>query len=138
MEKTVLLVEDSQDEIMLARRAFAKAGLAEVLRVTDGNASLPVQVGECHPSLVLLDLQMPGKDGVAILRELRASPVGTSLPLVVLSSSDEAADIAAAYAAGANSYLRKPVDFDQFVQLIRDIDRYWLGHNMLPVERGRA
>lgn len=138
MEKTVLLVEDSQDEIMLARRAFAKAGLGDALRVADGTASLSLQAVDCQPALVLLDLQMPGKDGLAVLRELRASSIAATLPLVVLSSSDEPNDIAAAYAAGANSYLRKPVDFDQFVQLIRDIDRYWLEHNMLPAERGHA
>lgn len=141
MERTVLLVDDSPDEILLAKRAFAKAGLGGILRVADGSAPGNLQLQDAEgalPALVLLDLQMPGKDGLTVLRELRAAPGASSVPVVVLSSSDEPRDIANAYAAGANSYLRKPVDFDQFVQLVIDVHRYWLIHNTLPPARGGA
>ncbi len=138
MGKTVLLVEDNADEILLARRAFAKAGLEVRLRIVEGGEQacrwLQAEEGESLPALVLLDWQMPGKDGLTVLRELRACACA-SLPVVVLSSSDEPGDIAAAYAAGANSYLRKPVDFDRFVQLVHDLCRYWLEHNLLPATR---
>lgn len=139
MEKSVLLVDDSPDEILLAKRAFAKAGLEGVLRVADGSAPGSLQLRDAEgrvPALILLDLQMPGKDGLTMLRELRTLPDTVNVPVVVLSSSDEPRDIAGAYAAGANSYLRKPVDFDQFVQLVADIHRYWLVHNTLPPARG--
>ena len=141
MEKSVLLVDDSPDEILLAKRAFAKAGLEGVLRVADGSAPAGCDLQDAEgglPALILLDLQMPGKDGLTMLRELRATPQTVSVPVVVLSSSDEPRDIANAYAAGANSYLRKPVDFDQFVQLVTDVHRYWLVHNTLPPARGGA
>lgn len=139
MHKTILLVEDDPDEMLLAKRAFAKAGLYHALQLADGGreACRLLQSGtlDTLPSLVLLDLQMPGKDGLAVLRELR-SCMSPAQPIVVLSSSDEPRDIVAAYAAGANSYLRKPVDFDLFVQLVRDIHAYWLQHNLLPQPRG--
>jgi CheY-like chemotaxis protein len=145
MDKTVLLVEDSPDEILLARRAFASAGLADCLRVADdGEAAcrlLRQEKGVTRPALVLLDWQMAGMDGPAVLRELRRlrdeDAGAAALPVAVLSSSDDPGDIAAAYAAGANSYLRKPVNFDLFVQLVRDVYLYWTGHNVLPPPQGR-
>lgn len=140
MVQTVLLVEDNADEILLAERAFAKAGLADVLRIANGGEQACLTLQNCnaiaYPALVLLDLQMQGKDGLSVLREVRACT--RALPVVVLSSSDEPGDIAAAYAAGANSYLRKPVDFDLFVQLVQDLHCYWLRHNTLPAMRARA
>ncbi|RJG03134.1 response regulator [Noviherbaspirillum sedimenti] len=142
MDKTVLLIEDNPDEILLARRAFAKAGLEEGLRIADGGAAacslLRQDGGEAWPALVLLDWQMPGKDGLMVLHELSELRRAAVLPVVVLSSSDDPGDIAAAYAAGANSYLRKPVDFDLFVQLLRDLHRYWIAHNALPTPRGHT
>lgn len=139
MDKTVLLVEDNPDEILLARRAFARAGVAQDLRVAEGGEAacrLLLGSGDMRPALVLLDWQMSGMDGLAVLRAMRQAgercPAAVVLPVVVLSSSDDPGDIAAAYAAGANSYLRKPVDFEIFVQLVRDLHRYWTGHNVLP------
>lgn len=145
MNKTVLLVEDSPDEILLARRAFASAGLADCLRVAgNGEAAcrLLQESSDSWPAVVLLDWQMPGMDGQAVLRELRRQHgccTGESaLPVAVLSSSDDPGDIAAAYAAGASSYLRKPVDFDEFVQLVRELCRYWMDLNVMPASRGLA
>ncbi len=146
MDKTVLLVEDNPDEILLARRAFASAGQAERLRVA-GSGELACRLlqqadGGAWPALMLLDWQMPDMDGPAVLREvsrLRDCGAGTAaMPVAVLSCSDDPGDIAAAYAAGAASYLRKPVDFDQFVALVRDLCRYWVEHNILPAARGRT
>ncbi|QAU33237.1 response regulator [Janthinobacterium sp. 17J80-10] len=146
MDKSVLLVEDNPDEILLARRAFARAGLGENLRIAEGGEAacrlLLQDGGDALPALVLLDWQMPGMDGLAVLRALRqARPqsAGAALPpVVILSSSDDPGDIAAAYAAGANSYLRKPVDFEIFAQLVSDLHRYWLTHNVLPVAQVRT
>ncbi|MBS0309354.1 MAG: response regulator [Proteobacteria bacterium] len=141
MKNWVLLVEDSQDEILLARRAFAKAGLKECLRVAENDRPPEAQLQDADgdtPALVLLDLQMPGRDGLSVLRSLRAISTAAVVPIVILSSSDEPRDIADAYTAGANSYLRKPLDFDRFVQMVRDLHGYWIGHNTLPPERGAA
>ncbi len=139
MDRTVLLVEDNPDEILLARRAFARAGLAQALRVIEAGTAACALLRQAHnhdlPSLVLLDWQMPDMDGLAVLRALAGVRTASALPVVVLSSSDDPGDIAAAYGAGANSYLRKPVDFDQFVQLVGDLHRYWIGHNALPTLR---
>lgn len=137
MRKTILLVEDSPDEIVLARRAFAKAQLDVELRVAESGSdacSLLAQDGASSelPQLVLLDLQMKDGDGLAVLRALRAQSHTRTLPVVIFTSSDEPGDIAAAYACGANSYVRKPVNFEHFVSLVQDIHQYWLRHNRLP------
>lgn len=146
MDKTVLLVEDNPDEILLARRAFERAGLGDDLRIAPGGEAacrmLLQDRSEALPTLVLLDWQMSGMDGLTVLRALRqareASESAAFLPVVVLSSSDDPGDIAAAYAAGANSYLRKPVDFGIFVQLVRDLHRYWITQNVLPASQVRT
>ncbi|MBI1891997.1 MAG: response regulator [Burkholderiales bacterium] len=136
MKKTVLLVEDNPDEIVLARRAFDKAGLDISLDVAQSGDEACAMLAHDDvarlPQLVLLDLQMVGKNGLAVLRELRARPLTKIVPVVLLSSSDEPEDIATAYSCGANSYLRKPVNFDAFVALVRDVHQYWLVHNRLP------
>ncbi|TCS37827.1 response regulator receiver domain-containing protein [Paucimonas lemoignei] len=145
MNNWVLLVEDNADEALLARRAFASAGLAERLRVAeDGEAAcrlLRQEPNTTWPVLILLDWQMTGMDGASVLDELRVLHKDCAgeavLPIAVLSSSDDPGDIAAAYAAGASSYLRKPVDFDRFVDLVRDLYRYWGNHNVLPSPRER-
>jgi CheY-like chemotaxis protein len=146
MNKTVLLIEDDPDEVLLARRAFAGAGLADCLALAaDGKAAcrrLREEATPGWPILVLLDWQMADMDGLAVLRdigELRSERAeAAALPVAVLSSSDDPGDIAAAYGAGANSYLRKPVDFDEFVRMVGDVYRYWAGHNVLPSAQGRA
>lgn len=146
MDKTVLLVEDNPDEILLARRAFERAGLGDDLRIAQGGEAacrmLLQERGEALPALVLLDWQMAGMDGLAVLRALRQVSEGFAstafLPVVVLSSSDDPGDIAAAYAAGTNGYLRKPVDFEVFVELVRDLHRYWIIQNVLPAAQVRT
>jgi CheY-like chemotaxis protein len=138
MEKSVLLVENNADEILLAKRAFSKLGLIECLHIAESGEQayqlLRKLSPETWPTLILLDLQMPGKDGLTVLREIRKC-TSAVMPVVVLSSSDEPGDIAASYAAGANSYLRKPVDFDHFIQLMQDIYHYWVVRNILPPAR---
>ena len=137
MRKTVLLIEDDSDEVLLAKRAFQKAEPDVILLVAESGEQacrmLYHDFEAALPQLILLDLQMQGRDGLSVLRELRARPLTRSLPVVLLTSSDEPGDIAVAYTCGANSYLRKPVDFDLFVLLVKDICRYWLGHNQLPL-----
>lgn len=145
MNKSVLLVEDNPDEILLARRAFTRAGVAEALHIAQGGELacriLLQETGDALPALVLLDWQMPGMNGLAVLHALRQARQQSAClvlpPVVILSSSDDPGDIDAAYAAGASSYLRKPVDFEVFVQLVRDLHRYWVGHNVLPVRQVR-
>lgn len=145
MNETVLLIEDSPDEILLARRAFASAGQAERLRVAEGGEAacrlLAQHADAAWPALVLLDWQMPDMDGQTVLHELKrlreGRAGGNALPVAVLSSSDDSGDIDAAYAAGASCYLRKPVDFNLFVDLVRDLCRFWVEHNIVPAPQGR-
>lgn len=132
----VLLVEDNPDHVALALRALKKSGMAwHVVVARDGVEALAYLLGpgsagsvglENLPALVLLDLKLPRVDGLEVLRRLR-SDVRTRLqPVVVLSSSDEERDMVLAYSLGANSYVRKPIDFDAFVEAMRQIGRYWL------------
>jgi two-component system response regulator len=141
MLKTILLVENNPDEVVLAKRAFSKAALDAQLIVADsGEAACDILLKNHQspelppelPHLVLLDLQMPGKDGLTVLRELRAVQRTRTLPVVMFTSSDEPDDINAGYLSGANGYLRKPVDFDTFVNLMQDVHQYWLVRNIPP------
>ncbi len=136
----ILLVEDDADEAELAQRALA--GLDCVIeRVGDGLEALDFlfargrhaqREGETLPELVLLDLKLPALDGLEVLRRLRAEPVTRFIPVVVLTSSNQPSDVSRAYALGVNSYLVKPVDFDEFSALMQQTGRYWLGANVSP------
>ncbi len=132
----VLLVEDTADDVMLTRRAFRRCGLAEPDVASDGVAALAYLRGRAAgadlPALVLLDLKLPRLSGLELLRELRADPALRTVPVVVLTSSRHEGDIAAAYAAGANSYVVKPVEFAAFVEVVRAIDAFWLGVAVQP------
>ena len=136
MKKTILLIEDNPDEILLAQRAFEKTELTAQLLIAESAAQARAllngqdNIGAIH--LVLLDLQLHDTNGLNLLAELRLHERTRAVPVVLLSSSDEPGDIATAYARGANSYLRKPVSFDDFTRLLRDVHRYWLVHNQLP------
>jgi two-component system response regulator len=131
--KTILLVEDNPDDVALTLRAFKKNNIAnDVVVARDGVEALDILLspdagGSSEaPSLVLLDLKLPRVDGLEVLRRIRADERTRLLPVVILTSSREEQDLVSGYALGANSYIRKPVDFDQFVEAVRQLGLYWL------------
>ena len=134
--KKVLLVEDNQSDIELTRRAFGKAGFdGELVVVEDGQEALDFLAGcaaEDLPTLTLIDLNLPKVPGLEVLRRIRADVRTRRMPLVVLSTSKEEQDVAASYDTGANSYIRKPVDYGQFREYIAQLDCYWLTMNEPP------
>ena len=122
-------------DVDLTRRAFIRRNLANPLKVArDGQEALDLieawQVGDTVPSVILLDLKLPKVSGLEVLRVIRAHPVFGTVPAVVLTSSAEDGDINEAYSLGANSYIVKPVDFDKFVEVARQIELYWTVLNM--------
>lgn len=141
-ERAVLLVEDDPDDVELVRRVFSRLHFAHPLQVVrDGREAMDYLAGSGAyedrdryplPLLVLLDLKLPKATGHEVLRWLRAQDGLRRLPVVMFTSSDERADINAAYDLGINSYLRKPVSFDALAQLLTKIDLYWLLLNEPP------
>ena len=137
---TILLVEDNVDDEMLTLRALkASSVVNDVEVVRDGAQALDYLLGgvEALPNLVLLDLKLPKVDGLEVLRRIRADERTRLIPVVILTSSKEESDLIAGYADGANSYVRKPVDFDQFSESIRKLGLYWLVINEPPPGVGR-
>jgi two-component system response regulator len=142
MQKEILLVEDNPDDVELTRIAFEEAKVANLLRVvSDGAEALDYLFArgrhadrdpEALPSLVLLDLNLPKVDGREVLQAIRGNPATHTLPVVVLTTSAEPFDIDATYALGVNSYIRKPVDFEQFVWAVKQVGLYWLVLNETP------
>lgn len=134
--KTVLLVDDNQDDIDLTLRAFRKSRIAnEVIVAHDGVEALDYLFGTgAHagrntleqPQVILLDLKMPKIDGLEVLRRLRADSRTRHVPVVILTSSKEESDLVQSYDRGANSFIRKPVDFEQFVDAVQHLNLYWL------------
>jgi two-component system response regulator len=143
--KTILLVEDSPDDELLALRALKKGAIQNrVVVVHDGVEALDYLFAqgafagrdpEDLPEVVLLDLRLPKLDGLEVLRSLRAHERTRSLPVVVLTTSDEESDIVASYNLGANSYIQKPVDFNQFIKAVQCLGLYWLALNAAPPSR---
>ena len=139
MARGILLVEDSPDDVELTRIAFAEAGIDDLLQVArDGSEALDYLFARGRhagrdpadlPSLVLLDLNLPRLDGREVLQAIRADAAMHALPVVVLTTSTEPFDIDASSALGANGYIRKPVDFDQFVAAMRQVGLYWLARD---------
>jgi two-component system, response regulator len=134
----ILLVEDNPDDAELAMRAFAKVvGKHDLILARDGVEALDYLLGTgCHaaapppaPDLVLLDLKLPRVDGLEVLRRLRAEERTRHLPVVVLTSSAQEEDIVNSYKLGANSYVRKPVEFGQFAEAAQQLGTYWLTLN---------
>lgn len=140
--KTLLLVEDNPDDEILIKRALGKYNvLNEIIVAHDGVEALDYLFGEGEfegrdisnmPQVVLLDLKLPRMDGLEVLRRLRANQRTRLLPVVVLTSSDEEKDIIESYELGANSYVRKPVDFVQFADAVQKLGLYWLVLNQPP------
>src|SRR5512137_95478 len=139
---TILLVEDNPDDVALTERALKKARIAnELVIARDGPEALDFLFGtgahagrdtSIAPEVVLLDLKLPKVDGLEVLRRLRADQRTRLLPVVVLTSSKEDRDLTRSYELGANSYIRKPVDFKQFVKAVQDLGLYWLVLNEPP------
>ncbi|MGY5880462.1 MAG: response regulator [Candidatus Thorarchaeota archaeon] len=140
--KKILLVEDSTDDVLLTLRALQQANiLNDVIIARDGQEATEYLTGEGQyegretsetPVVVLLDLKMPRMGGLEFLRKIRSINSLRLLPVVILTSSKEDQDICESYNLGANSYIQKPVDFDQFVQAIRTLGFYWLVLNISP------
>lgn len=140
--KSILLVEDNPDDEALTLRALKKSNiLNEVTVARDGVEALDYLFGtgshagrdaSIQPQLTLLDLKLPRLDGLEVLKRLRADPRTRLLPVVILTTSNENRDVIASYELGANSYIRKPVDFEQFTAAVRQLGLYWLVLNVLP------
>jgi two-component system response regulator len=131
----IVLVEDNPDDQTLTLRALKKQNIAnEIIVLNDGVEALAFLLDpeKPLPHLVLLDLKLPKLDGLQLLRRLRSEPRTQVLPVVVLTSSDEDRDVIEGYRLGANSYIRKPVDFNQFTEAVRQLGLYWLVLNQSP------
>jgi CheY-like chemotaxis protein len=140
--KTILLVEDNPRDEALTRRALKKSNVVnEVVVARDGVEALEYLFGKGSdsggeekvlPQLVLLDLKLPKVDGLQVLQRIRAEERTRRLPVVVFTSSSEEEDVIKSYDLGANSYVRKPVDFEQFLEATRQLGLYWLVLNESP------
>jgi two-component system response regulator len=133
----IVLVEDNEDDIVLTRRALSQNKIGNPLVIArDGAEALELLLGanghSVNPALILLDLQLPKVDGLTVLKRLREDPRTKLTPVVVLTSSKAEQDVVAGYNLHANSYIRKPVDFDQFTEAVRQIGLYWLILNEPP------
>lgn len=141
MDKIVLLVEDNRDDEALALRAFTMAGVRSPVVARDGREALEWLFAEgAHsgrdlnvvPDLIVLDLKLSRVHGLEVLRRVRGDPRTRMIPVVILSASDEERDIAMAYTLGANSYVRKSVNFSEFADSIQRLSAYWFTVNMSP------
>jgi two-component system response regulator len=135
-DKPILLVEDNKDDELLTLRAFKKNGiLNEIVVARDGVEALDYLFGtgpyagraaDSMPQVVLLDLKLPRIDGHEVLRRMRAAERTKLVPVVILTSSKQDEDIVRSYSTGANSYVRKPVDFAQFTEAVKTLGLFWL------------
>ena len=141
-EKIILLVEDNPDDVKLTMRALAKSRIMNGIVVAeDGIEALDYLLGKgkfaerdtsIMPQVILLDLKMPKMDGLEVLQCIRAEEKTRLLPVVILTTSREERDLVESYKLGANSYVRKPVDFNQFVEAVRQLGLYWMVLNEAP------
>jgi two-component system response regulator len=136
LHRDILLVEDNPDDVELTRLAFEEASVSNRLVVVgDGAEALDYLFARGRhaernpaelPSIVMLDLNLPKLDGREVLQAIRAEPATRELPVIVLTTSAEPFDVETSYALGVNSYIQKPVDFEQFVAAVRQVGLYWL------------
>jgi two-component system response regulator len=141
-EKVVLLVEDNDDDIELTKRSFEKQPVPLKIEVAHdgqeacdflfGHGTSPEKQRSELPDLILLDLKMPKLDGFEVLSRIRANPLTKYIPVVILTSSSQMSDKIQAYAAGANSFVCKPVNFNEFLETTRQLATYWLMINDIP------
>ena len=136
---SVLLVEDDPGDVMLVREAFSDHKVGNVLSVvSDGVEAMRFVRGEGEyasverPDLVLLDLNLPRKSGAEVLAEIKSDPALTTIPVVVLTTSQAEEDVLRSYEMHANAYVTKPVDFDRFGEIVRQIDEFFVGIVKLP------
>jgi two-component system response regulator len=144
MSKEILLVEDNPDDVTLTLRAFKRSHVMNTIAVArDGIEALDYlfargayenRAGTPLPTLIILDLKLPKLDGLGVLKALRADKRTRLLPVVILTSSKEEQDLISGYSLGANSYVRKPVDFAEFVEAVKVLGIYWLMMNQSPPE----
>jgi len=138
----ILLVEDNPEDIELTLRALKKSKLANTIVVAeDGEEALDFIFARgkysdrstiCSPKVILLDLKLPKISGIEVLKEIKKDPRTSIIPVVILTSSTEEVDIEESYKLGANSYIVKPVNFENFIQSLRQMNDYWLVLNRLP------
>ena len=130
----ILLVEDNPDDVELTLRAFKKYNLTNEITVArDGEEALEILFnpqrdvpGQKRPNLILLDLKLPKVDGLEVLQKIKSYPQIKLIPVVILTSSREEDDLIKSYQLGVNSYIRKPVDFDKFTEVVMQLGLYWL------------
>ena len=142
-EVDILLVEDNKDDLELALHALRKERLANRIQIVrDGEEALDFifcrgkftdRSVNHQPRIVLLDLKLPKVDGMEVLKQLKSDPRTRHIPVVILTSSKEERDLVSGYNLGANSYIQKPVDFDQFRETVKQVGLYWLVVNQAPV-----
>jgi len=142
----ILLVEDNPDDVELTLHALRKEKLANSIHVArDGEEALEFlfrdgvhaeRSGDRPPRLILLDLKLPKVDGMEVLKRIKDDPRTKTIPVVILTSSKEDRDLVKGYGLGANSYIQKPVDFDQFRETVKTLGLYWLVINQAPVLEG--
>jgi DNA-binding response OmpR family regulator len=133
--RLILLVEDDPDHELLTIRALQKSNIANDVRVArDGEEAIDMLFGPnaIRPQVILLDLKLPKVEGLEVLRRIRESDTTRMLPVVVLTSSDEERDLVRSYQIGVNSYIRKPVNFNDFAEATRQLGMYWLVLNECP------
>ena len=139
----ILLVEDNPDDVELTLRAFKKYNLTNEITVArDGEEALEILFnpqrdvpGQKRPNLILLDLKLPKVDGLEVLQKIKSYPQIKLIPVVILTSSREEDDLTKSYQLGVNSYIRKPVDFDKFTEVVMQLGLYWLLLNEPPPKK---
>lgn len=144
----ILLVEDNKDDVELTLHALRKENLANHIHIArDGEEALEFLFcngSHCDrsfdhpPKLVLLDLKLPKVDGLEVLKRVKSDPRTSTIPVVILTSSKEERDLVQGYGLGANSYIQKPVDFEQFRDTVKNVGLYWLLINQAPVAQAAS
>ena len=139
MQRTILLVEDNAGDVRLTREALREVGIAvDLVAVPDGEAAIDYlrgtgeHAGAARPDLVLLDLNLPKKNGLEVLEEVKRDPALLRIPVIMLTTSSSARDVTACYDRGVNCYVVKPLDLDDFTALVQAINRFWFEVARLP------